>query len=200
MPCACLCAASGRLHCWCCPDSWSDDACCNQINASSICNPFKLLYGGAGDGGLRAYKQNSGETQWTALGHTEAVLCLCCSELWESVITGSSDGELRSWGMRAGVGQWTTLVFPDRDAVTHVAMAEPLWIVVAASRLSGLVGCDVKEGKVLWRLQQHKLPVQSLFIIPPRAVPDFIAAAFATFVMLTEDESGHFVGANAKVC
>ena len=63
---------------------------------------YKMIIGGAGDGAIRSYKNNNGDLIWASKGHTESVLCLVVSELWESIISASNDGTMMAWGIKDG--------------------------------------------------------------------------------------------------
>lgn len=170
-----------------------------QIYSSAHSAVYKILFGGAADGAVRAYKIPTGETLWTALGHTENVNALIASEFLEFVISASADGSMRAWDIRNGTPRWSTLVFPDKSAITAAACAEWEKKIVAAGENGSLVCLDASDGRELWRTTPQPFGFLSLKI---QAATDF-SGVFARFnlghMLMTEDHEGVITVRDLKV-
>lgn len=161
-----------------------------QIYSSASSIVYKILYGGAGDGAVRAYKIPTGETLWTALGHTENVNCLVASEYLELVISGSADGSLRSWDIRNGTPRWSTLIFPDKSGVIAAALAEWDHLIVVAGENGSLVGVNTVDGLQIWRTAPELMTLASVKIIPATNFSGIFERFNLGLMLLTEDVDG----------
>lgn len=149
------------------------------------------MYGGAGDGAVRAYKVPTGETLWTALGHTENVNALIASEHLEVVMSGSADGTVRAWDIRNGTPRWSAIVFPDKLSITGAACAEYEALLVVAGEDGTLVALDANEGLQKWRTLSQAFPYTSLAIVTSNSLGAGFMQHFAGgYMLLTEDEGG----------
>jgi WD40 repeat protein len=172
---------------------FNTDLVVGQIYSSAHSAVYKILYGGAGDGGVRAYKVPTGETLWTALGHTENVNAIIASEHLELVISGSSDGTLRAWDIRNGTPRWSTVVFDDRAAITEAACAEWEGRVVIAGENGVLAMFDAYNGEQVWRTMPGPMGYSSLKIVASNSLAGLFQRFSSGYMILTEDHDGSVV-------
>lgn len=170
-----------------------------QIYSSASSPVYKIIYGGAGDGAVRAYKIPTGETLWTALGHTENVNCLVASEYLEFVISGSADGSVRAWDIRNGTPRWSKLVFSDKTGVVRCACAEWEKIIVFGGENGSLVALSTTDGKELWRSKTRLVSYESLQAVPTTNFTGVFERFNLGYMLLIEDSDGIIEVRNLKV-